>query len=258
MTPAGTGLSAHLLVTRGAFSLDLQLDVPNGTTLALLGPNGAGKSTAIAALAGLVPLDTPVAGAPEGARSGVVNLSGRVLDDAASGAFVPPELRRVGVVFQDYLLFPHLSVLDNVAFGLRVTGTPTSEARDAAHAWLERFSLAELATRRPAQLSGGQAQRVALARALATDPELLLLDEPLAALDAQVREEIREELAHHVRDFAGASIVVTHSFDDVAALASDVVVLERGVVTQRGSVREVVAHPATPYISKLVAAWAAD
>ncbi|MGV8970617.1 MAG: ATP-binding cassette domain-containing protein, partial [Microbacteriaceae bacterium] len=195
-----------------------------------------------------------------GERSGVgrVSVGGRVLEDAASGEFVPPERRRIGVVFQDYLLFPHLSVLENVAFGLRSTGTSKVQARDVARDWLERFSLAEFASRRPAELSGGQAQRVALARALAPEPELLLLDEPLAALDAQVREEIREELAAHVRDFAGASIVVTHSFDDVAALASEIVVVERGRVTQTGSIREVVAAPATPYVDRLVSAWAAD
>jgi len=254
---AHSNLRAHLVASRAAFTLNLELDVVPGETLALLGPNGAGKSTAIAALAGLVPLGGRAGGSGSGG-GGAVSLGSRVLEDVASGAFVPSEKRRIGVVFQDYLLFPHLSVLENVAFGLRATGTPKREARDAAHSWLERFSIAELSSRRPAELSGGQAQRVALARAVAPEPELLLLDEPLAALDAQVRDEVREELASHLRSFAGPSIVVTHSFDDVAALASSVVVLEGGVVTQRGTVREVVAAPATDYVDKLVSDWAAD
>jgi molybdate transport system ATP-binding protein len=249
---ASSSLHARVVASRGAFALDVDLDVAPGTTLALLGPNGAGKSTAIAALAGLVPLGGGSGG------TGLVSLGSRVLEDAASGEFVASEKRRIGVVFQDYLLFPHLSVLENVAFGLRANGIPKKEARDAAHSWLERFSIAELSSRRPAELSGGQAQRVALARAVAPEPELLLLDEPLAALDAQVRDDIREELASHLQSFAGPSIVVTHSFDDVAALASEVVVLEGGRVTQRGTVREVVGAPATAYVDKLVSDWAAD
>jgi molybdate transport system ATP-binding protein len=227
-------LHAELAVTRGTFDLELILDVVPGRTLALVGPNGAGKSTAIGAIAGIVP------------SHGLVTLAGRRIDN------LPVENRRVGYVFQDYLLFPHLTILDNVAFGPRVTRVPRSDARAAAGEWLERFGMSELASRRPAQLSGGQAQRVALARALAASPDLLLLDEPLAALDVEVRDDVRAELAGHLRDWGGLTIVVTHSRDDVVALADDVVVLENGAVTQRAPVSELFETPATEFIRRLV------
>jgi molybdate transport system ATP-binding protein len=233
-------LDAAIHLTRGAFTLDLALAVPSGRTLALLGPNGAGKSTAVAALAGLIPAE------------GHVRLGDRELGD------LPPERRRVGVVFQDYLLFPHLSVLENVAFGPRSSGVAKAAARAAAGEWLERLGIADLSPRHPRDLSGGQAQRVAVARALASEPALLLMDEPLAALDVEVREEVRDELAEHLRDWGGTTVVVTHSMEDVAALASDVVVLERGTAVQRGSVRDVVRAPATPWIERLVAQWSVD
>lgn len=235
-----SALDAAIHLTRGTFTLDLALAVPSGRTLALLGPNGAGKSSAVAALAGLIPAD------------GHVRLGDRDL------SALPPERRRIGVVFQDYLLFPHLSVLENVAFGPRSSGTPRAAARTAAGEWLERLGIAELGLRHPRDLSGGQAQRVAVARALASEPELLLMDEPLAALDVEVREEVRDELAEHLRDWGGTTIVVTHSMEDVAALASDVVVLEHGAAVQRGAVRDVVRAPATPWIERLVSSWADD
>jgi ABC-type sulfate/molybdate transport systems ATPase subunit len=235
-----TGLDAALHVTRGDFVLDLALTVPEGRTVALLGPNGAGKSTAVAALAGLIRSD------------GHVRLGGRELGP------LPPERRRIGVVFQDYLLFPHLSVLENVAFGPRASGMPRARARATAASWLDRLGIEELRSRHPRELSGGQAQRVALARALATDPELMLLDEPLAALDVEVREEVREQLAAHLRQWGGTTVVVTHSMDDVVALATDLVVLEHGRAVQHGTVREVVRSPATPWIDRLVASWARD
>jgi len=160
------------------------------------------------------------------------------------------------MVFQDYLLFPHLTVLENVAFGPRVLNIQNPV--DVAHNWLDRLGIADLASHRPPHLSGGQAQRVALARALATQPELLLLDEPLAALDAEVRDSVREDLAAHLRAVDVPTIVVTHSFEDVVALAHDVVVLEAGRVTQRATVRELIRSPATAYVRKLVAAWGED
>ena len=231
-------LAATLAVPSRGVSLDLSVEA--GRTLALLGPNGAGKSTVLGALAGLVEY------------AGSVTLDGRSLDG------LEPEHRRVGYVFQDYLLFPHLSVLENVAFGPRSQGRGRVAARAAAAEWLERLGIAELAARRPPQLSGGQQQRVALARALASDPEVLLLDEPLAALDVEIRDEVRSELAGHIKDWGGLTIVVTHSFDDVTALAADVVVLEKGHATQRGTVRELIAEPATTYVRKLVASWSED
>jgi molybdate transport system ATP-binding protein len=242
-----TGLEARLVARRGAFSLDIVLEVQRGQTLALLGPNGAGKSTAIGCLAGIVPLE-----------AGRVRVGDRVLEDASTGEYVETRARRVGVVFQDYLLFPHLSVRENVAFGPRAMGLRRAEAREKAAAWLDRLAIGELADRRPPELSGGQAQRVALARALAAEPEALLLDEPLAALDAEVREDVRQELASHLAAFDGVTIVVTHSLDDVVALAGTVAVLESGRITQRSSVRDLVRSPATAYIERLVSRWSED
>lgn len=233
-------LDAALRVDRGAFDLELDLAVTAGRTVALLGPNGAGKSTALAALAGIVE------------TAGTIDLNGR---DIAS---LETQYRRVGYVFQDYLLFPHLTVLENVAFGPRSLGTPKQAARAQAAEWLHRLGVTDLAARRPAQLSGGQAQRVALARALASNPELLLLDEPLAALDVEVRDDVREELAEHLRDWGGLTIVVSHSLEDVVALAHEVVVIERGRATQRGTVRDVIREPATRYVERLVSRWAED
>ena len=220
--------------------VQLELSVAPGRTLALLGPNGAGKSSTLQALAGLVDYE------------GTVRVGDRSLDG------VEPEHRRIGYVFQEYLLFPHLTALENVAFGARAQGRGRVASRATAGEWMQRLGIADLAARRPPALSGGQAQRVALARALASDPELLLLDEPLAALDVEIRDEVREELARHVREWGGLTIVVTHSFDDVTALAADVIVLEKGRATQRGTVRELIAEPATTYVRRLVASWSED
>lgn len=231
-------MRAELRVDRGDFTLDVEFEVQPGRTLALLGPNGAGKSTVLGALTGAV------------ISTGSIHLGGRPIEG------LPIEQRRIGMVFQEYLLFPHLTVLENVAFGPRAQHHDNPV--DAATAWLTRLGIAGLASRRPAQLSGGQAQRVALARALASAPELLLLDEPLAALDARVRDSVREQLAAHLRELEVPTIVVTHSIEDVAALAQDVIVLEDGRITQRATVRELIAAPATAYVRKLVAAWAED
>ena len=231
-------LVASLAVPSRGLALDLA--VAPGRTLALLGPNGAGKSTALQALAGLVEYE------------GSITVGDRSLDG------VEPEHRKVGYVFQDYLLFPHLTVLENVAFGAQAQGRGRVASRASATEWLERLSVGELAARRPPQLSGGQQQRVALARALASAPDVLLLDEPLAALDVEIRDEVREELAAHIKDWAGITIVVTHSFDDVTALAADVIVLEKGRATQHGSVRDIVREPATAYVQRLVRNWSDD
>ena len=229
------------MVERGQFRLDVALTVVPGRVLALLGPNGAGKSTALRALAGLTALD-----------AGQVVLDERVLDDPAAGVLVPPADRGVGMVFQDYLLFPHLSAMDNVAFGLRAAGAPRRVARATALDWLERVGLAELAAVKPAALSGGQAQRVALARALAPAPRLLLLDEPLAALDASTTMAVRSELRRHLRKVAGCSVLVTHDPLDAMVLADDVVVIEDGRVVQQGTPAEVARAPRTDYVARLV------
>src|SRR5690606_23995610 len=220
--------------------LDVSLRVAAGEVVALLGPNGAGKTTALRALAGLRPLD-----------AGRIALGDTVLDDPAAGVFVPPDRRPVGVVFQDYLLFPHLSVMDNVAFGLRCRGARRAEARRAAVEWLDRVGLAAQAARRPRDLSGGQAQRVALARALAVHPRLLLLDEPLAALDARIRLETRAHLQRRLRDQQAAPLLVTHDPLDAMVLADRVVVVEDGRVVQEGDAAEITRRPRTDYVARL-------
>ncbi|CAM3321731.1 ABC transporter ATP-binding protein [Kibdelosporangium persicum] len=234
-------LQATLSVHIGSFTLAADIGVEPGTTLALLGPNGAGKSTALRALAGLRPL-----------TGGVVELGGRTLDDPARGVFVPPEQRSVGVVFQDYLLFGHLSAVDNVAFGLRARGMRKREANTAAAEWLDRVGLAAQARHKPRQLSGGQAQRVALARALAIRPDLLLLDEPLAALDAATRIQIRAQLRKHLDEYDGATVLVTHDPLDAMVLADRLLVVENGTVVQAGAPAEIAKRPRTDYIAALV------
>jgi molybdate transport system ATP-binding protein len=237
---ANGGLHARLVVDRGSFLLDIELSVAPGEVVALLGPNGAGKTTALRALAGLTPL-----------TSGRVELAGVCLDDG-DRIFVPAERRSVGVVFQDYLLFPHLSALENVAFGPRCRGATTVASRATAQAWLSRVGLGELARRRPRQLSGGQAQRVALARALALEPALLLLDEPLAALDARTRLDTRAELHRHLAEHPGPTLVVTHEPLDAFVLADRLVIVEDGRIVQEGDAAEVTARPRTDYVARLV------
>ncbi|MEU9056015.1 ABC transporter ATP-binding protein [Streptomyces sp. NPDC048384] len=229
------GLDARLVVDRGAFRLDVALAVAPGEVVALLGPNGAGKTTALRALAGLTPLS-----------GGHLRLDGAELDR------MPPESRPVGVVFQDYLLFPHLTALDNVAFGPRCQGTSKAEARAQAAEWLGRLGLTGHAGAKPRKLSGGQAQRVALARALATSPRLLLLDEPLAALDARTRLEVRAQLRRHLTEFEAVAVLVTHDPLDAMVLADRLVVVEHGRVVQEGTPSHIARHPRTDYIAQLV------
>ncbi|MFT2708415.1 ABC transporter ATP-binding protein [Clavibacter zhangzhiyongii] len=236
------GLDARVVVQRPAFRLDVRLRVPAGSVTAVVGPNGAGKSTLLRALAGLLPL-----------TAGRVALDGRVLEDADGGAArIPAEGRGVGVVFQDHLLFPHLSARANVAFGPRAHGVARADADDRAHALLDRLGIAHLADRRPAALSGGQSQRIALARALVLEPPLLLLDEPMAALDAGTRLDVRDLLAEELRRFGGAAVLVTHDPVDALALADRIVVLEDGRVVQEGAAVDVAAQPATVYVARLV------
>lgn len=239
MTPRG--LEVDLTVRRSdVFQLTLNLGIPAGETVALLGPNGAGKSTAVAAIAGLLPIDV-----------GRITLNGTVLDDPATDVFVPADDRSVGVVFQDYLLFPYLSVLDNVAFGLRTRRTPREKATARAWIWLERLGLEELERRKPGDLSGGQAQRVALARALVTEPDLLLLDEPLSALDVTTRTELRHTLAEHLDAFAGPRLLITHDPTEAFLLADDIHVIEDGSVSQNGTADDIRLRPRTQYAADL-------
>lgn len=233
-------LVAEVGVTVGDFSEQLGLEVGDGEVVAVLGPNGSGKSTLLRALAGLQPL-----------RAGRVELDGVVLDDPARGTLVPPEHRPCAVVFQDYLLFPHLSVLANVAFGLRNRGATRGDAASRALEWLGRMGVAEQASMKPRHLSGGQAQRVALARALALDPRLLLLDEPMAALDVGRRGSVRHELRRHLGEFGGSCVLVTHDPLDAAALADRLVIVEQGAVVQEGTLHAVTTRPRTGYVAEL-------
>ena len=234
-------LEATVALSLGGLDLDVDLSIPDGEVVALLGPNGAGKTTLLKAVAGLVPLGR-----------GHVRLDGVVLEDAESGRYVPTERRPIGVVFQDYLLFPHMTVRDNVAFGLTSRGKGSREARATAMDWLERVGVAAHAQSRPAQLSGGEKQRVALARALATNPRLLLLDEPLAALDVTARTEVRRDLKRHLSSFRGTRLIITHDPLEAVALADRLVVMERGRIVQSGTPAEIAEHPRSSYVADLV------
>ena len=234
-------VDARIGVDLGTLVLDVDLHVEDGEVVALLGPNGAGKTTLLRALAGLQPL-----------TRGCIAVDGVVLDDPARGVLVPPERRPGAFVFQDHLLFPHLSARANVAFGPRSRGVARSTADEVATTWLERMGLGPQADDKPRALSGGQAQRVALARALATAPRLLLLDEPLSALDVTARGAVRRELRHHLRAFTGSCVVVTHDPLDAAVIADRLVILEGGSVVQEGTVAEVTARPRSTYVAELM------
>jgi molybdate transport system ATP-binding protein len=234
-------LQARIELDLGELNLDVELRAEPTEVLALVGPNGAGKTTLLRALAGLLPI-----------RHGRVELDRELLDDTATGLHLLPEARPISVVFQDYLLFPHLSALDNVAYGLRSRGASRDAARKEAAAWLGRVGAAEHAESRPGRLSGGQAQRVALARALATRPALLLLDEPFAAIDVSARAALRRDLRGHLAGAEGVRIVVTHDPLDAMAIADRLVVLEGGRITQEGTLQEVTARPRSRWVAQLV------
>jgi molybdate transport system ATP-binding protein len=229
------GLHADIRVERDGFIAEVELDVPSGSTLALLGPNGAGKSTVVEALAGTLAVSR-----------GTIQLDGTSLENR------PTHERPVGVLFQDPLLFPHLSALDNVAFSLRARGLARKPANERAGELLALLAPAVRPDERPRSLSGGEQQRVALARALIAEPRLLLLDEPLAAVDVAARAELRSVLREVVPAFDGACIVVAHDPLDALTLADSVAILEGGVVVQRGSPGDIRESPRSPYAAELV------
>jgi molybdate transport system ATP-binding protein len=234
-------LRAHIVLTRGSLDLDVWLNAAEGEVVALLGPNGSGKSTILRCVAGLLPIER-----------GRLEIRGEVVDDPSRGLFVPAERRGCGVMFQQYLLFQHMTVVENVAFGLRARGADKAQALATAGTWLERVGMSGWERARPGELSGGQAQRVALARALAPEPRLLLLDEPLGALDASTRLDVRRELRRHLGDFAGVAVVVTHDPVDAYTLADRVVIVEHGHVVQDGTFVDITAHPRSSYVAELV------
>jgi len=241
-------LEAEITVRRGPFTLDVALSVAAGQLVALLGPNGAGKSTLLNALSGLV--------TPDRAR---VQLFGRMLDAAPSRdsvlggrtVRVAPEHRRIGLLSQDPLLFPHLTALENVAFGQRVQGIDTAAARRDALDWLDAVGLADFSGRKPAALSGGQQQRVAIARALAARPDLLLLDEPLAALDVQTAAQTRRMLVERLRSSGTTTILVTHDVLDAITVAGRCAILSEGRIVDDGPNETVLGHPRTAFIADL-------
>jgi molybdate transport system ATP-binding protein len=216
-------LSADVKVDYPTLSIDVALRGRAGDIIGMVGANGAGKTTVLRAIAGLQPLD-----------AGRIEINSAIVDDPEADVFIDPQKRRVGVVFQDYRLFPHLSALDNIAFGLRCRSRDRRAARVLAGQWLSRLDLDGHADARPATLSGGQAQRVALARALATEPDVLLLDEPLAAIDPESKARIRDDLGRYLRDFRGVTVLVSHHHDDIRALAGQAVVVEAGHITWTG------------------------
>jgi molybdate transport system ATP-binding protein len=234
-------LAVDVAVARGAFDVRASFRAAAGQTVALLGPNGSGKSTLVAAIAGLVP-----------PRDGTISLSGVALDDVANGVHVTPERRPIGVVFQDLLLFPHLSAAENAAFALRARGVGRAEAVRRAADLLERLGVASRAGARPGELSGGEAQRVALARALIGEPELLLLDEPLSALDVGTRARVRDLVGMELARFPGVRVLVTHDPVEAFTLADRLVVLEDGAVTQTGTPEEIRLAPRSRYAADLV------
>jgi molybdate transport system ATP-binding protein len=222
------------------FVLQLSISIPPGKTVALLGPNGAGKSTAVAALAGLLSVD-----------SGHISLGDITFDDPQAGLFVPANERQIGVMFQDSLLFPHMSVLENVAFGLRSRGVRLQVAHAHSMEWLRRLGIEGLSGRRPHQLSGGEAQRVALARALVTRPKLLLLDEPLSALDVRTRAQLRRTLSEHLNTFSGPRLLITHDPTEAFLVADEIHVIENGAISQSGSAKDIRLRPRTRYAADL-------
>ncbi|MGQ0717654.1 MAG: sulfate/molybdate ABC transporter ATP-binding protein [Pseudonocardiales bacterium] len=232
------GLDIEVAVRRGDFDLDATVRVEPGEVVAVLGRNGSGKSTLLAAIAGHLRPDT-----------GRIVLDGRVLTDTAAGVQLAPHRRRVGLLAQEPLLFPHLSVLDNVAFGPRCAGRRKQPAREAAMRRLTEVDAVQFAQRRPRRLSGGQAQRIALARALASDPDLLLLDEPLSAVDVEFAPALRSLLRSVLQD--RLAVVVTHQVIDALVLADRVVVLDGGRVVEQGPTRDVLTRPRSAFAARL-------
>ncbi|MGP4057360.1 sulfate/molybdate ABC transporter ATP-binding protein [Mycobacterium sp. 4D054] len=220
--------------------IDLAMSLDDGEVMAVLGPNGAGKSTLLHLIAGLIRPD-----------AGRIELGAAVVTDTATGTFAPAHARRVAMLNQQALLFPHMTAERNVAYAPRCAGQSRKAAASTARRWLDAVGATELATRRPAQLSGGQAQRVALARALAAEPQLLLLDEPMAALDVAAAPALRRLLREVLRDTGRTAIIVTHDLFDALAVADRVAVLDNGRLVESGPVRDVLAAPRSDFAARI-------
>lgn len=238
---ADGALRAELFATLGGFSLDLAFEVRRGEVLVLLGPNGAGKTTCLDLVAGI-----------RSPPRGRIVLDGTVLFDASTGVDLDPEERLVGVVFQDYALFPHRTVRENVEYGPRARRVAREERERTTAAWLDTLDLASLADRRVTELSGGQRQRVAIARALASGARALLLDEPFASLDASTRAIVRSKLRSFLRAVGIPTLVVTHDPLDAFAAGDRLAIVEGGRLVQVGSGEELLSRPGTPFVADLV------
>jgi molybdate transport system ATP-binding protein len=234
-------LELRVASRRGEFDLDLAFEARAGATTVIVGESGAGKTSVLRLAAGLDRLD-----------SGRVVLDGEVYADTEAGVHLPPWRRNVGYVSQDYALFPHLTVAENAAFGLRAAGVGRREIQTRVGRVLERTGIAALARRKPPTLSGGQQQRAALARALVLDPRLLLLDEPLAALDLQTRRQVRGELRRLLRELETTTLYVTHSPMEALLFGDHIVVLEAGRISQTGDRDDLLRHPRSRYVAELV------
>ncbi len=234
-------LVADVGIVAGTLEVEVCIRAEPGETVVILGPNGAGKTSLLRSLAGLHALER-----------GSISFCGVTVDDPEQEIWVPPEKRRVAMAFQQGLLFPHLSVVENVAFGLRSGGASRSDALEQARHWLHWVELTDRASDAPGGLSGGEAQRVGLARALACDADLLLLDEPFAALDLGAKDRFRMRLATLLAERRSTTVVVTHDPLDAMSLADHLVVLESGTVVQEGTPAEVNRAPATTFVAHLV------
>jgi molybdate transport system ATP-binding protein len=234
-------LRAELGHSVGGIELDVAFEVAAGRCLALAGPSGAGKSTILRLVAGIVRPDR-----------GRITCGDDIWVDTSDGAWMPPERRRCGYVFQDYALFPHLSAWRNVAYGLR--STPARERKATALALLDRLGLADRADAKPATLSGGEQQRVALARALAPDPAVLLLDEPLSALDARTRASATRQLTATLRSLELPVVLVTHEFGEAALLGDEIGIVDHGTIIQRGSASELASTPTSAFVADFTGA----
>ncbi len=234
-------LNVSLATQLNTFQLSVSFSAEMGTTTVLLGESGAGKSTVLRLLAGLLQ-----------PQRGHIALANVIYFDSEQHIAVPPQERPFGYVFQDYALFPHLSVFENVAFGLRAQYLSRNTIRQRVGEALEQVHLLGFDTRKPTQLSGGQQQRVAIARALALQPQLLLLDEPLAALDVQTRREVRQELRHILTDVGVTTVMVTHQYLEALLFGQHILVLDSGNVIQQGGQRDLLEHPRSSYVAELV------
>ncbi|MGO3151566.1 MAG: ABC transporter ATP-binding protein [Galactobacter sp.] len=220
---------------------DLDLTVEDGEFMCLLGPSGCGKTTTVRMMAGL-----------ENISSGSVTIGDRVVDEPAANRFVVPEKRDIGLVFQSYALWPHLSVADNVAYGLKLRKVPKPDRAARVEKMMEKLGIAQYASRYPSQLSGGQQQRVALARMLAVNPQLMLLDEPLSNLDSRLRLEMRAELKRIHQEFKSTVVFVTHDQWEAMTLATRVAVMNQGVLQQVGSPMDIYDRPANRFVANFL------